>query len=103
MEVINSRKPLPNASTVLVLGILSLVLSCGIGLILGIIGLLQARESKNMYEENPALWENFGTLNAGRIMCIIGICINGLAIAVFLVYFVIIGAVLGAVGAFGGF
>lgn len=99
----NTRKPLPNSSTVLVLGILSLVLGCGIGLILGIIGLIQAKEPKRLYDENPNGWDNYGNLNAGRIMCIIGICLNGIAVVVLIVYFLIIGAILGTAGAFGGF
>jgi hypothetical protein len=99
----NNRKPLPNASTVLVLGILSIVLGCGVGLILGIIGLIQAKEPKRLYDENPDGWDNYGNLNAGRIMSIIGICLNSVAVVFFVIYFLIIGAILGTAGAFGGF
>lgn len=101
--VYHSRKQLPNASTVLVLGILSLVIGCGIGLILGIIGLIQAKEPKRLYEENPNGWDNYGSYNAGRIMCIIGICLNAVAVVVLLFYFLFIGAMIGAAGIFSGF
>ena len=48
------KLPLPNASGVLVLGILSIVLGCGIiGLVLGIIGLVISKEGKQLYAADP--------------------------------------------------
>jgi hypothetical protein len=99
MEIMQNQRPLPNATTVLVLGILSVVLGCGgIGLILGIIGLLISREGKQAYEQNPSEWIGYGNLNAGRIMSIIGICLGGLSILYFILWFVIFGAIIGAAG-----
>lgn len=93
MEVITTKnKMLPNANMVLVLGILSLVFGCGVGLILGIIGLISSKEGMRLWRENPKGWDGYGPLNAGRIMSIIGICISGLVV----VYLVIVAIFFGA-------
>lgn len=91
------QKKLPNATGVLVLGILSLVFTCcnPVGLILGIIGLVISREGKRAYEANPSDYKDYGNLNAGRIMSIIGIVIGGILIIWSIVYFLITGAMLG--------
>ena len=93
------QRPLPNATTVLVLGILSIVIGClGIGLVLGIIGLLVSREGKRLYDQDPGLWTGYGNLNAGRIMSIIGICLGGLAFLYYIIWGLIFGAIIGAAG-----
>jgi hypothetical protein len=98
----NRQQQLPNATTVLVLGILSLVFTCGIGLILAIIGLMASREGRRLYDENPGLYIGYGSLNAGRIMCIIGICLNSLAILYIVLWITIISAIVGAAGGWSG-
>jgi hypothetical protein len=70
---------LPNATAVLVLGILSIVFTClGIGCILGIIGMLISREGRRLYRDHPDLYGNYGILNAGFILCIIGTSMGAL-------------------------
>jgi hypothetical protein len=87
---------LPNATTVLVLGICSIVISCfGIGLVLGIIGIVLGGKSKKLYKESPASYDGFGQLNAGYIMSIIGTCLSGL----YVIYLIIWVAILGTAGA----
>ncbi|MDD2594391.1 MAG: CCC motif membrane protein [Bacteroidales bacterium] len=77
MEIIEPRRQqLPNTTTVLVLGILSLVLNGLIGLILGIIGASLASRGMTLYNENPDAYFGYGQLNAGRVMSIIGIVKN---------------------------
>ncbi|MBN2521894.1 MAG: hypothetical protein JXB24_01405 [Bacteroidales bacterium] len=106
MEVVNpsqtKKTVLPNASSTLVLGILSLVLGCGFGLILGIIGLIISKEGKQLYEENPDAYSGFANLNAGRILCIIGIVLNGVAFMVFLFWILGIAAIVGTVAGLEG-
>jgi hypothetical protein len=103
MEIINNQRPLPNASAVLVLGILSIVLGCGgIGLILGIIGLIISREGKQLYEQNPSEWTGYGNLNAGRVMSIIGVCLGGLSVVYFIFWILFIGTIVGAAGGLSG-
>ena len=97
-----NKQQLPNASTVLVMGILSLVLSCGIGLILAIIGLNLSKEGVRLWQEDQMGWDGYGSLNAGRVMCIIGLCLNGLVALYFLVIFLFVGSIFGTFASFLG-
>lgn len=73
------KQQLPNAVAVLVLGICSIVINCyGVGLILGIIGLALSTQGRKMYKSDPALYEGWGSLNAGFIMSIIGVAIGAI-------------------------
>ncbi len=93
----NQMKPvLPNASATLVLGILSIVLGCGIiGLVLGIIGLVISKEGKELYAKEPDKYSGYGSLNAGRILSIIGIVLGGLSLIYVIVVISVGGAILG--------
>ncbi len=85
-----TRQQLPNASAALVLGILSVVTGCGfIGLILGIIGLVISTKDKKMYDQKPEIYTGFGSLNAGRILSIIGIVLGGLVLLWIIVVLII--------------
>jgi CO dehydrogenase/acetyl-CoA synthase alpha subunit len=97
MEVINQKQSLPNASATLILGILSIVLGCGIlGLVLGIIGLVISKDGKDLYMHNPDAYSGYGNLNAGRIMSIIGIVIGGITIIWVIFWIAVGGAILGS-------
>lgn len=78
---------LPNATAVLILGILSIIGCCfyGIGLIFGIIALVLARKDMKLYKANPNAYSNYSTLNIGRILSIIGIVLFVVMIAFVLV------------------
>lgn len=87
-----TKQQLPNASAALVLGILSIVTGCVfIGLVLGIIGLVISSKDKKMYDQNPQAYDGYGSLNAGRILSIIGIVIGGLVLFYWIIWVVIIG------------
>ncbi len=87
-----AKQQLPNASATLVLGILSIVTGCFIlGLVLGIIGLAISAKDKRMYDENPKEYTGYGSLNAGRILSIIGIVLGGLIILYWIIWVLIIG------------
>jgi hypothetical protein len=89
------RQTLPNAVTVLVLGICSIVFGClFIGLVLGVVGLAISGTPKRMYEQNPGQYEGIGMLTAGRVMSIIGIILG----ALYLIYYVICVLIIGAAG-----
>lgn len=97
MEIVNKPKvfkeELPNSTTVLVLGILSLILCWCYGLfgfILGIIAIALSTAPKKMYAENPDLYEmsSVKNLNAGRICAIIGVCIASLWIILLILFFI---------------
>ncbi|SEB38028.1 hypothetical protein SAMN04489761_0301 [Tenacibaculum sp. MAR_2009_124] len=75
------QRQLPNATAVLVLGIISILSCCcyGIpGIILGIIALVLFKQDKAKYDLNPSLYSNYSNLNTGRILAIIGIVLSAL-------------------------
>jgi len=75
------QEKLPNATAVLVLGILSIVTCCcfGIfGVIFGIIALILANKDMKLYKQNPGLYTNYNNLNTGRIIAIIGLVLSAL-------------------------
>ena len=78
------RKSLPNATAVLVLGILSIV-ATGIGFILAIIALVLHQKDKEVYLRDKASYKvSFDTSKAGFICAIIGIAtsvLSGILIA----------------------
>lgn len=75
------QRPLPNATAVLVLGILSIV-TCFcygvLGIILGIIALVLASKDKALYMSAPDnyLQNSFKNMSTGRICAIIGIVLS---------------------------
>ena len=74
-----TNQKLPNATAVLVLGILSILTCCCygiIGLILGIIALVLAKKDTAVYNANPQAYSNYSNLNIGRILAIIGIALS---------------------------
>lgn len=95
----NFQPNLPNATSALVLGIISILgaFCYGIvGLICGIIGLVLANKDKKLYQETPELYSpsSFGSSNAGRICSIIGIVLSSLIIVIVIFYIVLIGSLI---------
>jgi uncharacterized membrane protein len=89
-----NQQSLPNATAVLVLGILSL-LTCicyGLpGIICGIIALILYAKDKKLYMANPSLYSNYSNLNTGRILAIIGLVLSVLWIAYMIFIITLIG------------
>jgi len=79
------NKKLPNATAVLILGILS-ILTCwcyGVfGIIFGGIALLLGRKDSKAYRATPDQFDNYQTLNIGRILSIIGVVLSLITIAI---------------------
>jgi len=90
-------KQLPNATTVMVLGILSIV-TCFcygiIGVILGIIALVIAKKDFQLYRENPEVYDGYSNLNTGRICAIIGVSIGSVVLVIFIIYLTFIASVM---------
>jgi hypothetical protein len=87
------KSTLPNATAVLVLGICSIVFSCVfVGLVCGIIGLVMASKGRQLYRENPGMYEGYGQLNAGWIMSIVGVVIGGLYTCYYIIFGIAIGS-----------
>lgn len=92
-----TNQKLPNATAVLILGILSILTCCCygvIGLILGIIALVLAKKDLALYKENPHSYTNYSNLNVGRILAIIGIVLS----ALYLIYIIVLFSTLGMEG-----
>ncbi len=82
--------PLPNATAVLVLGILSIVFCIFYGVIaviLGIIALVLANKDKALYRDFPDRYSpgSLSNLNAGRTCAIIGLSLGILFIVVMVI------------------
>jgi len=95
---------LPNATTVLVLGIISIV-GCflyGIpGLICGIIAIMMHKKDKALYLSNPEKYENsFKTSKAGQVCGIVGLSLSAAFILFLVVYVIFFLSVVSSMGRF---
>jgi len=93
----NSRKQLPNATTVMVLGIISIPTSfCYgiIGIILGIIALVIAKKDLRLHRENPGEYDGYENLSAGRVCAIIGLSIGSIFFVFIIIYFIFMASLL---------
>jgi ABC-type phosphate transport system permease subunit len=85
------QQPLPNANTVLILGIIS-ILSCFwvtvIGLTLGIIALVMASKSNKLYQQNPNMYTpaSYTNLKAGKICAIVGTCLSAIYLLIITIF-----------------
>ena len=73
------QKKLPNATLILVFGILSIVTCCCygiVGLILGIVAIVLAKKATELYAENPEGYTGFQNVKTGKILAIIGIILS---------------------------
>jgi hypothetical protein len=71
-----NQQPLPNATTVLILGILSIVI-CGF---LGIAGIIFANKDIQLYKANPGTYDmgSYNNLKAGKTCAIVGLILHSL-------------------------
>lgn len=90
--------PIPNATGALVLGILSIVFAGIVGIILGIIGLILSNNGMKAFEMDPSRYKqsSIGSLKAGRICSIIGICISILAIILIIFWIIFVVSMMGS-------
>lgn len=75
------QQKLPNATLILVFGILSIVTCCCygvLGLIFGIIAMVMAGKATNLYKQNPELYTDYGNVKTGKILAIIGIILSSI-------------------------
>ena len=92
----NAQMPLPNATAVLVLGIIGIV-GCFCyslpGLICSIIALVLASKDMRLYNADPAAWTpgSLSNLKSGRICAIIGLSLS-------ILYFVVVVILIATVG-----
>jgi hypothetical protein len=90
------QTPLPNATPVLVLGIVSIV-GCFcygiIGLICGIVALVLAQKDLALYAQNPSAYTpgSYSNLKAGRVCGIIGLCLSALTVICLIIEILVVG------------
>lgn len=90
------KEQLPNATTTLVLGILSIVTSACygvVGLTLGIIALVISKKDLQLIRDYPDKYAGIQSLKAGRTCAIVGVCLAGLVMLLFGLYFAFIASV----------
>lgn len=100
-----AQEQVPNATTILVLGIISLVF-CGIvGLVCGIIGLNLAGKAKAIYEANPSRYTtgSYSNVTSGRICSLIGVILSSVAMFFLIIYLIFVFAVVGTATGFGSY
>ena len=81
------KQQLPNATLILILGILSIIGCCFYsipGFILGIITLIIANGATKEYNQSPDSYSGYENVKAGKIMAIIGISLSLLFLAMLL-------------------
>jgi M penetrans paralogue family 26 len=91
------KQDLPNATAVLVLGIISIVgcICYGvIGLICGVIALVLAKKDITAYNLDPTRYteSSYNNLKAGRVCGIIGLSLSALFLAIIIVEFIFLGS-----------
>ena len=76
------KQKLPNATVVLILGILSIPGCCFycIGLVFGIVAMVLAGKDTKLYNANPDGYDNYANIKTGKILAIIGIVLNVIAL-----------------------
>ena len=82
------KEKLPNATLILILGMLSILTCCcyGIpGLGLGIATLILAKKDIKIYNEDPQRYKDFANVITGRTLAIVGIVLSALAVVFFII------------------
>jgi len=95
-----TQQNLPNATGVLVLGILSIVFCFCYGIIgitLGIIGLVMAKKALKLYLAAPDSYTeiSYKNVKAGRICAIVGLCLSSVYVVIGIIYIAFFAAVIG--------
>ena len=86
-----NQQPLPGASTVLTMGILSIVLTlvcCGpFGAIFSIIGLAKAKTATQLYEQSPENYTDYSNVKTGKILSYVGLALALVYLVLTILYF----------------
>ena len=86
-----NQQPLPGASTVLTMGILSIVGSlvcCGpFAIIFSIIGITKAKSITRLYQGSPESYSGYESVNTGRILSYIGLALSLVMLVIIILYF----------------
>ena len=88
------QQKLPNATLILVFGIISIVTCCcyGLGLIFGIIAIVLSKKATATYVENPELYTGYKNVKTGKLLAIIGTVLSAIYLAYVIYLFATVGA-----------
>ncbi len=94
----NIQQELPNATLVLVFGILSIVFCfCYgfLGLVFGILSVVLASKANKLYKSSPQNYTigSYNNVKAGKVCGIIGLCLSGIFFLLILAYLAFFGFV----------
>ncbi len=82
------KEKLPNATLILILGMLSILTCCCYGVIglgLGIAALILAKKDLAIYNQDPGRYKDFANVITGRTLAIVGIVLSVLAMFFFII------------------
>ncbi len=85
VTVVNHGKiVLPGSGAALTLGILSIIFCGGVGIILGIIGIVQANKGEKLLKLNPTMYteKSINQSKSGKICSIVGLSLVGVIILI---------------------
>ncbi|WP_158975968.1 CCC motif membrane protein [Cellulophaga sp. L1A9] len=76
------QQKLPNATLIIVLGILGYLCCCfaALGIIPSGIAFFMATKSQKLYEEKPEVYDNYNIIKTGKIVALIALILNILMI-----------------------
>ncbi len=93
-----TKQELPNATLILVFGILSMVGCCCygvVGVIFGIITLVMSKKAMEIYNANPEMYLGYQNVKIGRILAIIGLILSAIFLIIFVVALIFYGGMAG--------
>jgi hypothetical protein len=73
------KQKLPNATAVLILGILSILTCCCygvLGIIMAVIALVLAKKDTQLYMASPELYSNYSNIKTGKVLAYIGLVLS---------------------------
>lgn len=96
-----NQQTLPNASTVLAMGIISIVSTltcCGpLGIVFSLIALEKAKKARRLYEQHPEQYTDYNNVKTGRVLAYVGLTLAVIFLLFLILYFGIIVALFSSV------
>lgn len=82
------KEKLPHSQAALILGISSIITACCcygvVGIILGVIGIMQANKAVAVHNQDPDLYTGINNANTGKTTSIIGVVLGVFVVIVYL-------------------
>ena len=89
-----NQQSLPEASTVLAMGIIAVVSTltcCGpLGMVFSLIALAKAKKARRLYQNQPESYTDYSSVKTGRILAYVSLALSLLFLLILVLYFGII-------------